>query len=150
MPRETIDVDMTARDRIPGTKKLAGVAVGVDTTETFEKKSRKTTGIPSVSSSVSPRRSVMKTSAPVWARNGRRVPAVVLTASASVARPPRRRRSPAVTWAAASAGHPHRLEIDVLEGLARRQVGQGGAACRQEVRHGGGDGGRLDPDASTR
>ena len=59
MPSETIAVDMTARARMPGTKKLAGVAVGVDTTDTLEKKSRKTTGMPRVSSSVSPRRSVM-------------------------------------------------------------------------------------------
>ena len=52
-------VDITARARMPGTKKLAGVAVGVDTTETLEKKSRKTTGMPRVRSRVSPRRSVM-------------------------------------------------------------------------------------------
>ena len=126
---------MTARDRIPGTKKLAGVAVGVDTTETFEKKSRKTTGIPSVSSSVSPRRSVMKTSAPVCARSGRRAPAVVLTGRAAAARRPAAARH---LVGDGLAGHPHRLEVDVLEGLARRQVGEGGAAGRQEVRHGGG------------
>ncbi len=52
-------VDMTASDKMPGTKKSAGFAVGVDTTDTFEKKTRKTTGMPMVSSSVSPRRSVM-------------------------------------------------------------------------------------------
>ena len=63
-------VDITASARIPGTKKLAGVAVGVDTTETLVKNSRNTTGIPRVSSSVSPRRSVMKNSAPVWAVSG--------------------------------------------------------------------------------
>ena len=52
-------VDMTARARMPGTKKFAGVAVGVETTDTLEKKSRNTTGMPRVSSSVSPWRSVM-------------------------------------------------------------------------------------------
>ncbi len=59
MPSETIAVDMTASERIPGTKKFAGVAVGVETTLTFEKNSKKTTGMPRVSNSVSPRRSVM-------------------------------------------------------------------------------------------
>ena len=67
MPNETMAVDMTARARMPGTKKSTGVWPGVDTTCTVEKKSRKTTGMPTVSNSVSPRRSVMNTSAPVWA-----------------------------------------------------------------------------------
>ena len=52
-------VDMTASDKMPGTKKSTGVAVGVEMTETLEKNRRKTTGMPSVSRSVSPRRSVM-------------------------------------------------------------------------------------------
>src|SRR5271163_1224783 len=87
MPSETMAVDMTASARIPGTKKLAGVAVGVDTTDTLEKKSRKTTGIPRVSSRVSPRRNVMWTSAAVCAVRGRRAWAVVLTGPASEPEP---------------------------------------------------------------
>src|SRR5580704_8225164 len=83
MPSETMAVDMTANARMPGTKKLAGVAVGVDTTETFEKKSRKMTGMPRVRRSVSPRRRVMWTSAPVCAVSGRKASAVVLTSPAS-------------------------------------------------------------------
>ena len=52
-------VDMTASATMPGTKKSTGLAVGVEITDTSEKKRRNTTGMPSVSSSVSPRRSVM-------------------------------------------------------------------------------------------
>ena len=88
MPSETIAVDMTASARMPGTKKLAGVAVGVETTETFEKKSRKMTGMPRVRSRARPGASVMWTSAPVWAARGRKASAVVLTGTASwMARP---------------------------------------------------------------
>ncbi len=52
-------VDITARAMMPGTKKSAGLAVGVETTDTFEKKTRNTTGMPMVRRSVSPRRRVM-------------------------------------------------------------------------------------------
>src|ERR1700751_2013474 len=130
---------MTASDKIPGTKKLAGVAVGVGTTETFEKKSRKTTGMPRVSSSVSPRRRVMWTSAPVWAVSGRRGSAVVLIGSVSAgagraggAGPPGAPAARGAPGARAGRGrlvlagrcpvgrrarHTDRLEVDVLERL---------------------------------
>jgi len=110
----------------PGRRSLAGVAVGVETTETFEKKSRKTTGCRGSASRVSPRRNVMWISAPVWAVSGRRAPAAVLidapppapaTTPALAPRRPRRqarRRRP-----------PHGLEVDVLQGLPHHQVGEG-------------------------
>ena len=83
MPNDTMAVDMTARARMPGTKKSTGVSPGVDTTCTEEKNSKKTTGMPTVSNSVSPRRSVMNTSAQVWA-------ASALTSGLPVAGPARR------------------------------------------------------------
>jgi hypothetical protein len=52
-------VDITARARIPGTKNVTGVVDPVETTCTVEKKTKKTTGIPTVSRRVSPRRRVM-------------------------------------------------------------------------------------------
>src|SRR3984957_21212280 len=67
MPSDTMAVDITARARIPGTKKSTDLAVGVDTTSTEEKNTRKRTGIPTVKRRVSPRRRVMNTSARVWA-----------------------------------------------------------------------------------
>src|ERR1700682_450152 len=69
MPSDTMAVDITARARMPGTKKSTDLAVGVDTTSTVEKNTRKRTGIPTVKRRVSPRRSVMNTSALVWASN---------------------------------------------------------------------------------
>ena len=42
---------------------------------------------------------------------------------------------------AGHGGGPHRLEVDVLQGPPRHQVGEGGPPRGQEVRHGRGDGG---------
>jgi len=47
-------VDMTARARIPGTRKSTGWVVPVGSTCTAEKKSRNTTGMPNVRNRVSP------------------------------------------------------------------------------------------------
>ena len=67
MPRLTMAVDMTARARMPGARKSMGSFVVVGRTCTSEKKTRSRTGMPSVRSTASPRRSVIVTSARVWA-----------------------------------------------------------------------------------
>jgi hypothetical protein len=57
-------VDMTARARMPGTRKSTGCLVPVGSTCTAEKKSRNSTGIPRVRKRVSPLVAIMVTSAP--------------------------------------------------------------------------------------
>ena len=155
-------VDMTARARIPGTKKSTGAAVGVDTTETREKKRRNTTGIPMVSSKVSPRRSVMKTSALVCAASGRTAPPSVMAGAAaercfrrgprpSPSRPAPRSSEPAPRsryrrprMTAPDRRRPDRVEVDVFEGppdgeVAERHThpGQPGGDGRRARRTGG-------------
>ncbi len=60
-------VDMTARARMPGTRKSTGCSVPVGSTWTPEKNSRNTTGMPSVKKTVSPLVAIMVTSARSWA-----------------------------------------------------------------------------------
>ena len=68
-------VDMTARARMPGTRKSTGCSVPVGSTWTPEKNSRKTTGMPRVKKTVSPLVAIMVTSARSWAVSGLTPPA---------------------------------------------------------------------------
>ena len=62
-------VDITASARMPGARKVTAsfTPAGLGSTSTREKNTSKPTGMPSVSRIDSPRRSVMVTSALVWA-----------------------------------------------------------------------------------
>src|SRR5215208_3839110 len=76
MASPTSAVDSTASASTPGARKSTGSSTpgGVGGTATTEKEAGRATGMARVSSSDSPRRSVRRSSAPVWART-----AVVLT-----------------------------------------------------------------------
>ncbi len=63
-------VDMTARARMPGTRKSTGWLVPVGSTCTAEKNRRNTTGMPSVRRRVSPLVNSMVSSARSWAVRG--------------------------------------------------------------------------------
>ena len=63
-------VDMTARARMPGTRKSTGCLVPVGSTCTAEKNSRNTTGMPKVRNRVSPLVDIMVSSARSWAASG--------------------------------------------------------------------------------
>ena len=92
-------VDMTARARMPGTRKSTGWPVPVGSTCTAEKKRRNTTGMPRVSRSVSPLVTIMVSSARSWAMSG--LPPMPAVASGPTVG---RRRSPAL----GDGGRPRR------------------------------------------
>ena len=70
--------------------------------------------------------------------SGRAAPAIVLTGGVSGLGRPRGAAGGSLRGRRGS--RPHRLEVDVLEGPARDQVGEGGAALGQEGGDRGGDG----------
>jgi hypothetical protein len=65
MERATSDVERTHNARMPGAMKFTRGVAGVDVTWVSEKKSNSATGMPTVKSSVSPRRMFIETSARV-------------------------------------------------------------------------------------
>ena len=80
----TIAVDMIARAIAPGARNCTGSSPPIGSPSTIEKNTRTSTGMTSVSSTDSPRRSVSTTSVLAWARTAR-------TAGAALTVPPARR-----------------------------------------------------------
>ena len=74
MPRLTMAVDITARARMPGARKSTGCASVGEATSTSEKNTSSTTGMPRVSSSDSPRRSVSSSTSALSAWRGTQRP----------------------------------------------------------------------------
>ena len=64
--RATNEVERTHNAKMPGAMKSTRFFKGVEVTCVFEKNTSNNTGIPMVSSKVSPRRMVIRTSASVW------------------------------------------------------------------------------------
>ena len=107
-------------------------------TGTRVKKTRSTTGMPSVTSNVSPRSSVIRVSAPICARSALRAHARL--------RPRRPRRSdpgpPSTRRPSAAASGPVKPEEDVLEPLASgAEVAEGEVPLRQPGRESGDESG---------
>src|SRR5215216_2842041 len=126
MASPTSAVDSTASASTPGARKSTGSSTpaGEGSTSTTEKKASRATGMARVSSSDSPRRSVRRSSAPVWART-----AAVLTGDGPFS-PAGRGGNHHVLQARTAAGSPAALageaEEDVLEaGPPGPEVAQG-------------------------
>ena len=156
--RAVIEVDMTARARMPGTRKSTGCLVPVGSTWTPQKKSRKTTGMPRVRKRVSPLVKIMVTSARSWAASG-----VTGARPRSARRRPGRRgpvpagagpgpvRRPSALRVEASGRGAGDGQVGLLQGLAGAQIAEGQVPLGQppgqggDDRGGGGPGRRAQP-----